>query len=102
MIPSLNRILIIEDDEIYRFELSDFLEQAGYEVFQATTGKNANEDIDLHKINLLILDLSLPGLNGFEIAREVKAVYSTVGIVFKGSGFYKTDSATKPAASSSE
>jgi two-component system OmpR family response regulator len=81
MIPSLNRILIIEDDEIYRFELSDFLEQAGYEVFQATTGKNANEDIDLHKINLLILDLSLPGLNGFEIAREVKAVYSTIGII---------------------
>jgi predicted nucleic acid-binding Zn ribbon protein len=29
---------------------------------------------------------------------EVRKVYSTVGIVFKGSGFYKTDSAAKPAA----
>lgn len=81
MIPSHNRILIIEDDEIYRFELSDFLEQAGYQVFQATTGYNANEEINLHNINLLILDLSLPGLNGFEIARKVKAVYSTVGVI---------------------
>lgn len=81
MIPSHNRILIIEDDEIYRYELSDFLVQAGYEVFQATTGKSVLEEIDLHQINLLILDLSLPGLSGFEIAQQVKSVYSTIGII---------------------
>jgi putative FmdB family regulatory protein len=31
---------------------------------------------------------------------EVRKVYSTVGVVFKGSGFYKTDSAAKPASAS--
>lgn len=81
MSPSNNRVLIIEDDEIYRYELSDFLTQSGYEVFQATTGQNVNEEIDLNKISLLILDLSLPGLNGFDIAQQVKAAYSTVGIM---------------------
>jgi putative FmdB family regulatory protein len=35
-----------------------------------------------------------------ECKGEIRKVYSTVGIVFKGSGFYKTDSASKPAASS--
>lgn len=81
MRPSNNRVLIIEDDEIYRYELTDFLTHAGYEVFQATTGQNVNEEIDLKNINLLILDLSLPGMNGFEIAQQVKAVYSTIGII---------------------
>lgn len=81
MSPPHNKVLIIEDDEIYRYELSDFLSQAGYEVIQATTGQNINEEIGLHHINLMILDLSLPGLNGFEIAQQVKTVYSTVGII---------------------
>ena len=81
MTPLRNRVLIIEDDEIYRYELTDFLTQAGYEVYQATTGQNVNEEIELHTINLLILDLSLPGMNGFEIARKVKSVYSTIGII---------------------
>jgi putative FmdB family regulatory protein len=35
-----------------------------------------------------------------ECKGEIRKVYSTVGIVFKGSGFYKTDSVSKPAASS--
>jgi len=81
MKPSNNRVLIIEDDEIYRFELSDFLKRSGYEVFEANTGQNVNDEIDLNQINLLILDLSLPGLSGFEIAQQVKTVYSTVGII---------------------
>ncbi len=81
MIPLNNRVLIIEDDEIYRFELSDFLTRSGYEVFQANTGQNVNDEIDTNNIHLLILDLSLPGLSGFEIAQQVKAVYSAVGII---------------------
>lgn len=76
-----NKVLIIEDDEIYRYELTDFLTQSGYEVYQAVTGQNVNDEIELNTINLLILDLSLPGLNGFEIARKVKSVYTTIGII---------------------
>lgn len=91
MISPHHKVLIIEDDEIYRFELSDFLIQEGYEVFQATTGHHIVNEIDRHQINLLILDLSLPGLNGFEIAETVKSVYPSVGIILLTGRTARTD-----------
>jgi DNA-binding response OmpR family regulator len=67
-----HRILIIEDDASILRGIKDNLEFEGYEVITAMEGK---EGLDLSlslSIDLLLLDLMLPGINGFEICRKVK------------------------------
>lgn len=68
----MSRILIIEDEEAIADLEKDYLELSGFEVEVANDGvtgldKALNEDY-----NLLILDLMLPGVDGFEICRKVR------------------------------
>jgi DNA-binding response OmpR family regulator len=67
------RILVVEDDETIRLGLRDALESEGYEVLLAEDGLTGlhlglREDPDL-----IVLDLMLPGLDGFEVLRRLRA-----------------------------
>ncbi len=69
----MSRILIIEDEEAIIELEKDYLELSGFEVATESRGdtgleKALNEDFDL-----IILDLMLPGIDGFEICRQVRA-----------------------------
>jgi DNA-binding response OmpR family regulator len=69
----MSRILIIEDEEAIIELEKDYLELSGFEVETESRGdtgliKALNEDFDL-----IILDLMLPGIDGFEICRQVRA-----------------------------
>lgn len=75
------KIAVVEDDTILREELSHFLRGNTFEVSEVLTGLALDELLENQAIDLIILDLNLPGPNGFEIAKRVKSRYSHIGIV---------------------
>ncbi len=68
------KILIVEDEPSLIFTLQDTLENEGYETFIAEEGNKAIEIVKEKKIDLLILDLMLPGISGFEVCKKIRAL----------------------------
>ncbi|MEG0330169.1 MAG: response regulator transcription factor [Longicatena sp.] len=66
------RIMIIEDNEKIRNELSDFLEKNGYETLLITDFEHILDTIHQEKPDLLLLDLNLPVVDGHFVCREVR------------------------------
>ncbi|NLL81979.1 MAG: response regulator transcription factor [Tissierellia bacterium] len=67
----MKRILIIEDDKSISELQKDYLEMSGYEVVCAFDGKRGFDYINNDKFDLIILDLMLPQIDGFDILREI-------------------------------
>ena len=67
------RILLIEDHEDNRRIVRDLLTPAGYEVIEALTGEDGVSMADSHRPDLILMDIQLPGLDGYEATRQIKA-----------------------------
>lgn len=67
-----HRILIAEDDTDINHLLKKILIAAGYDVAQAFSGTEANFYLDKDNLDLLLLDLMLPGLSGEELLRQIR------------------------------
>jgi two-component system alkaline phosphatase synthesis response regulator PhoP len=72
-----NRILIIEDDPAVLRAMSFMLEKEGYEVLTATNGLEGLNKAKGENPDLLILDVMLPGIDGFEICHRLRAESQT-------------------------
>ncbi len=66
-------ILIIEDDETIRSALRRVFESDGYRVLAAADGTQLSSVLDDAPVDLIILDVGLPWINGFELAEMMKA-----------------------------
>jgi CheY-like chemotaxis protein len=66
------KILIIEDDYFLRDLMAKQLVKEGYEVFQAVDGEKGLEAAKKEIPDLILLDLILPGMNGFEVLEKIK------------------------------
>lgn len=66
------QILIVEDELVTRNTLKSIFEAEGYEVFEATDGVEMNAILAEKTINLVIMDINLPGKNGLMLARELR------------------------------
>ena len=71
--PSCHRILIAEDDDSSRNLLTEMLEDDGLEVLAAADGHDVLKLIREHQIDLVLLDVMMPGETGFSICRTLKA-----------------------------
>jgi twitching motility two-component system response regulator PilG len=67
-----NRILIVEDEESLLELESILLSAKGYSVIGVRDGESALEEINSHKPDLVVLDVMLPLLDGFEVCRRIK------------------------------
>lgn len=67
------RILIVDDDSDSRTILTCILEDGGYEVGVAKDGVEALQEIEDHPPDLVLLDVMMPGKNGFEVCESVKS-----------------------------
>ena len=66
-------ILVIEDDPSIGSLVRTYLESDGFSVVLVTTGEQALVELASHKMQLVILDIGLPGIDGFEVCRLVRA-----------------------------
>jgi two-component system alkaline phosphatase synthesis response regulator PhoP len=66
-------LLVVEDEPQMQFLLTENLEFEGYSVTTADSGEAALLEIAKRRYSLMILDLMLPGMSGFEVCREVRA-----------------------------
>lgn len=67
------RILVIEDHEDNRRIVRDLLTSASYEMLEAVTGEDGLKMAETHRPNLILMDIQLPGLDGYEVTRRIKA-----------------------------
>jgi CheY-like chemotaxis protein/phosphoribosyl 1,2-cyclic phosphodiesterase len=67
------KILIVDDDEDLRILARKALVHAGHTVLEAGSGEEGLNLIEEHKPDLLLLDLSMPGMDGFEVLRRLRA-----------------------------
>jgi two-component system, OmpR family, alkaline phosphatase synthesis response regulator PhoP len=65
-------ILLVEDDESILFGLQDILENKGYQISTASNGIEGLKNALEKAIDLLILDIMLPGMNGLDICKKIK------------------------------
>jgi DNA-binding NtrC family response regulator len=66
-------VLVVEDDEAMRDLLVEELEDAGYRVLAADGGRAGVEKVKAEKVDLVITDLRMPDLDGFDLIRDIKA-----------------------------
>jgi DNA-binding NarL/FixJ family response regulator len=76
-------ILVVDDEAVVRDFLVCVLERAGFAVREATTGEEAIETTRAQVPRLVLLDVSLPGMSGYEVCRELRDEFGDqIAIVF--------------------
>jgi CheY-like chemotaxis protein len=74
------KILLVEDNEMNRDMLSRRLQRRGYEVVMAVDGEDGVTKAQAEAPALILMDMSLPVLDGWEASRQLKAAPATAGI----------------------
>jgi type II secretory ATPase GspE/PulE/Tfp pilus assembly ATPase PilB-like protein/CheY-like chemotaxis protein len=70
-------VLLVEDEEQLRRVMKDLLEREGYKVAEARDGAQALDEVDRSAPDLIMLDLNLPGLDGYEVLQRLRSRPST-------------------------
>ena len=74
-------IMVADDDKNTRYLFKTVLEKAGYTVFCATNGIEALELLEKEHIDLIVLDIMMPAMDGYEFTRELREVDSQLPIL---------------------
>lgn len=74
------KILIVDDEEMIRELAKDYLQSKGYEVLLAEDGKKGLQEAQAKKPDLIILDVNLPKMNGYQVLEKLKNNIETAGI----------------------
>ena len=74
-------ILIVDDEEMMRTLLNRILSQEGYKIRSAEDGVVALEVLKAEKFDIIISDMKMPRMNGFELLKIVKKEYPQIGVI---------------------
>jgi len=75
------KILIIDDSALSRRVMRKILIEAGHEVVEATDGFSALELFTIEHPQLVLLDLTMPGINGLDVLKQLKAIAPSAKVV---------------------
>jgi len=75
------KILILDDEKQFTEELSGFFMDSDFESYEANTVAEGRKILNTNEIDLLILDVRLPGVNGLDILKEVKMQFPAIEVI---------------------
>lgn len=89
----IHNVLIVDDSKTELMYLSDILKKAGYAVVTAENAEEANKRLDQAKPDLILMDVVMPGQNGFQLTRAITRDprFSDVPIIMCTSKNQETD-----------
>ena len=93
------QILIVDDDVELLSSLNEILISSGYETVQAADGNEALEKFDPKAIDLVITNIVMPGIDGFELLKEIKKISPQTPVIIHTAGFYRNEYITEGASS---
>ena len=79
--PQKNRILVVDDEDALRTVLSSELEGEGYTVASAADGSEAIEILKKDEFDLILLDIKMPNVDGFEVLKFVKETHPETKVI---------------------
>ncbi|WP_410481260.1 response regulator [Pseudomonas plecoglossicida] len=79
-------LLVVDDDDEIRELLCDYLTDAGYNVLAAADGEQMRQQLALHRVELVVLDLMLPGEDGLSLCRQLQATPGLAVIMLSAKG----------------
>jgi DNA-binding NtrC family response regulator len=88
------KLLIIDDEERFLKTTKTLLEKKGFDVYTSINGLNGLEILQNKRIDVVILDVKMPGLDGIEVLRRIKAKYPLVEVIML-TGHSTTESAVE-------
>jgi CheY-like chemotaxis protein len=74
------KIMLVDDDENIRFIIGIVLKSAGYSVVEAASGEECLEKFNTVQPDLILLDITMAGINGWEICRQIKEGHITIPV----------------------
>ncbi|MBU4232303.1 MAG: response regulator [Proteobacteria bacterium] len=91
----MKKILVADDEMSIRLLYSEELKEEGYEVYQAANGREALDIVDKIPLDLVILDIKMPEMDGIEALRQIKEKRPDLPVILSTAyGEYKKDFAT--------
>jgi DNA-binding response OmpR family regulator len=89
------KILIVEDDAVLGSVLKDFFEGNDYKVTHVISGEEAVRAFKGGHFSIILLDVMLPGMNGFEVMKKIRDVNNSIPVILMTGTEYDTDSQVK-------
>ena len=91
----MKKILVADDEMSIRLLYSEELKEEGYEVYMASNGREALEIVEKIPLDLVILDIKMPEMDGIEALRQIKEKRPDLPVVLSTAyGEYRQDFAT--------
>lgn len=87
----MGNILVLEDQPDIREFVVINIKRYGYQVFEAGTGEEALEIVSKVKIDIAVLDVMLPGMDGFEVCKRIRETNKYMGIIMLTAKSMETD-----------
>jgi len=81
MLPSPSKVLVVDDEASLRKALRTSLMASGFSVEEARSGEEALDAVRRRAFDLVLLDINMPGINGFEACQRIRTLMPRAGIV---------------------
>ena len=79
--PPVGRVMIADDFEDGRWALAELLRREGLEVYEAEDGASALQMMGVHRPDVAVFDVRMPGVNGIDALRQVKRLYANLPVL---------------------
>ena len=82
----MSKILVVDDDPHIRELVRVFLQDEGFTVYEAADGKDALAKLETLKVDMVVLDMMMPNMDGWELCRELREIYDIPVLMLTAKG----------------